>query len=120
MSAKILFKKVKCKGYLKKNCKTVLANDVDAHEEYNDAIKLSYGEGIYQNIYEFREKEFIGVVVGIYWIQSRRMYESVYDDNRNENYVITNGDLPIKVFKVYYANNKSRLVPFEFCDLLEE
>lgn len=120
MTEYALFKKVKCTKYLKKSkLKYVMANDTDKHEEDKYGIKLAYGESITQNLYEVKDKMFDGICVGLYWIGSERKYESVYDDSAEADYIKTDLIMPIKVAKVYYADNKSRLVPIQYFEVGE-
>ena len=119
---KLLFKNVICDGYMrKKETKHVYHSDVeDEYIETDDSITLNQGGSCQQDIYEFVEKEFEGICVGVFLKNTKREYidcsecENYYGyGTREEYYVRTNLTEPIPVAKVYYGNNKSRLVPIE-------
>ena len=117
----ILFKDVSCKAYLrKKKRKYCIPNDVDETVEEDDVIKLGFGARVEQNKFELIHDEFSGVCCGICKVYEKKEYNQDYCDEGGYDYIYTNDISPIKVAKVYYANNKSRLVPLEFVDLLEE
>ena len=109
-----IFDKVKCTAYLKKSCKQVLSNDIDETIENDAIIYLGSGASVTQDIYKVIEKEFTGVVVGIYLIYSKREYIENYIDERDMSVIESNVLEPIRVAKVYYGNNKSRLVPLKY------
>ncbi len=110
-----VFDKVECSAYLKKNCKSVSLNPInDKTIEKEYEILLGCGDSVKQNIYKIVEKEFIGICVGIYLIDSEREYIESYIDERDMSIVETNTSKPIRVAKVYYGNNKSRLVPLKY------
>ena len=122
----MLFNKVKCKAYLKKDLKYVYVNAEDKTIENEEEMYLGYGDSIIQSIYKLVEKEFEGIVVGIIKIVSKREYVECYFDETNSSGIITNSldkidkievalD-KIEVAKVYYGNNKSRLVPLEYLE----
>ena len=113
-----LFNKVKCKGYLKKEkIKYVYANIEDETIENKMGIYLGYGSSVTQNIYKLVEKEFEGIIVGIIKIISKREYVEYYSDETDSSRIITNSLDKIEVAKVYYGNNKSRLVPLEYLEV---
>lgn len=121
----ILLKKVKCKAYLTKNSNyiNVQANmsDERLEDKVNETILLEYGGTYVQDIYELKEKEFEGIVVGTFLINTRRRFEENYNDFQNKSEIMIEGIEPtIKVAKVYYGNNKSRLVPITKITLLED
>lgn len=110
-----IFDKVKCSAYLKKNCKSVSSNPMNDETIENEyEILLGYGDSVTQNIYKIVEKEFVGICVGIYLIDSEREYIENYIDERYMSVVETNTSKPIRVAKVYYGNNKSRIVPLKY------
>lgn len=120
----ILLKKVKCKAYLakNKNYKNVQANmeDERVEDKVNETILLEYGGTYIQDIYELKEKEFTGVVVGTFLINTRRYFEECYNDFQDKSEMIIEAIEPtIRVARVYYGNNKSRLVPITKLELLE-
>lgn len=113
-----LFSKVKCKAYLKKEkIKYVYANVEDETIENKMGIYLGYGDSVIQSIYKLVEKEFEGIIVGIIKIISKREYVECYFDETNSSRIITNSLDKIEVAKVYYGNNKSRLVPLEYLEV---
>ena len=126
-----LFNKVKCKAYLKKDLKYVYVNAEDKTIENEEEIYLGYGDSVIQSIYKLVEKEFEGIVVGIIKIVSKREYVECYFDETNSSEIITNSldkievakdkievaRDKIEVAKVYYGNNKSRLVPLEYLEV---
>lgn len=118
----ILYKKVNCEAYLKpKKRKYCISNDIDETIEEDDVIKLGCGDSVTQDKYEVAHKKFSGICCGIYKVYTRKEYIQDYDDEKRFDYVYTKDKEPVDVCKVYYANNKSRLVPLEFIsDLLEE
>lgn len=109
-----IFDKVKCDAYLKKSCKHVQSNDADETVENEDTIYLGSGDCVIQDIYKVIKKEFVGIIVGIYLIYSKREYVENYIDERDMSIINTNILKPIRVAKVYYGNNKSRLVPLKY------
>ena len=120
----MLFNKVKCKAYLKKDLKYVYVNAEDKTIENEEEMYLGYGDSVIQSIYKLVEKEFEGIVVGIIKIVSKREYVECYFDETNSSGIITNsldkievGLDKIEVAKVYYGNNKSRLVPLEYLEV---
>lgn len=115
---KLLFKNVICKGYLKKqNTKYVYYSNIDdEYIEDENTITLNQGGECVQNICKFVEKEFEGICVGILSKSIRRKYIDFVNDGdygREEQCVVTRLEKPIQVAKVYYGNNKSRLVPID-------
>lgn len=115
-----LFSKVKCKGYLKKDFKYVYPSGEDETIEDKKNIRLGYGKSVTQNIYKLIEKEFNGIVVGIMKKNSKRDFEEVYYCEYSSSEIITHPHNKIEVAKVYYENNRSRLVPLEYIENIEE
>lgn len=114
----LLFKNVICKGYLQKQKqKYVYHSDID--DEYIEdevSITLNQGGSCEQSICKFIEKEFEGICVGIFFKNVKREYIDYViegDYGQEGQSILTRLKNPIKVAKVYYANNKSRLVPFD-------
>ena len=121
MKQDLLFKKVKCKGYLSKNKNyiNVQANMEDERfeDETNKTILLEYGGTYIQDIYELKEKDFTGIVVATFLINTRRHFEENYNDFYNKSEIIIEAIGPTaRVAKVYFGNNKSRLVPMELIE----
>ena len=113
---KILFRNVICKGYLQKqDTKYVYHSNIDdEYIEDENSITLNQGGYCEQNIYKFVEKQFEGICVGIFSKNIKREYvDHVYDGDygREEQGILTQLKEPIQVAKVYYGNNKSKLVP---------
>lgn len=124
--------KVKCKGYIvkKKNIEYIYANKRHFKKDmgiFGDDIEEPkfYIEdlGEYtQKITEIKNKEFVGIVVGITSIATKYYYTQVEKDIFDPityGYVYTQLLDQVKVeksgyidcFKVYYAMGKSRFVP---------
>lgn len=118
---KLLFRNVICKGYLhKKETKYVYHSTIDDEYMEDDvSITLNQGGSCEQEIYKFIEKEFEGMCVGIFTIKTKREYVDCVNDvnyagyNREEPFIYTKLKKPIQVAKVFYSNNKSRLVPLD-------
>lgn len=118
---KLLFRNVICKGYLhKKETKYVYHSTIDDEYIEDDvSITLNQGGSCEQEIYKFIEKEFEGMCVGIFTIKTKREYVDCVNDvnyegyNREEQFIHTEIKEPIQVAKVFYSNNKSRLVPLD-------
>lgn len=87
--ADILFKKVKCKAYLKRQCKMVEPSNTDETIEDDYVIRLGFADNVEQDIYKTTHKNFIGICVGIYLICTKRMYEENYLDDFNKSTIIT-------------------------------
>lgn len=121
MKENILFKNVICKGYLKKQkTKYVYKSTIDDEYIEDDvSITLSQGGSCEQELYEFVEKEFEGVCVGVFYKNIKREYVDCVNDvnyegyNREEQFIHTKTKEPIQVAKVFYGNNKSKLVPID-------
>lgn len=121
MEQELLFKRVKCKGYLSKNKNYINVQasmeDERFEDKINKTILLEYGGTYMQDIYEIKEKDFTGIVVGIFLINTRRRFEENYNDFQNRSEIIIEAIKPtIRVAKVYFGNNKSRLVPMKLIE----
>lgn len=121
----LLFKKVKCKGYLSKNKNyiNVQANmeDERVEDKTDKTILLEYGGTYIQDIYELKEKEFSGIVVATFLINTRRHFEENYNGFQDKSEIIIEAIGPtIRVAKVYFGNNKSRLVPITKLQSIED
>ena len=111
----LLFKNVICKGFLKKKETKYVYNSTidDEYIEDDFSITLNQGGSCEQEIYEFVEKEFEGICVGIFTKNTRREYEDCVDDISGKQFILTEAKKPIKVAKVFYGNNKSKIVPID-------
>ena len=109
----LLFKNVMCKGYLQKNeTKYVYHSEIDDEYIEDDvSITLNQGGSCEQKIYKLVEKEFEGICVGIFTKNIKREYVDCVNDVNGKQFIYTNLKGPIQVAKVFYGNNKSRLVP---------
>jgi hypothetical protein len=112
---KLLFRNVICKGYLhKKETKYVYHSTIDDEYIEDDvSITLNQGGSCEQEIYKFIEKEFEGMCIGIFTIKTKREYVDCVNDTSGELFIHTELKEPIQVAKVFYSNNKSRLVPLD-------
>nr|DAY99278.1 MAG TPA: hypothetical protein [Caudoviricetes sp.] len=117
----LLFRNVICKGYLqRKETKHVYNSTIDDEYIEDDvSITLNQGGSCEQEIYEFVEKEFEGICVGIFTKKIKREYVDCVNDvnyegyNREEQFIHTELKEPIQVAKVFYGNNKSKIVPID-------
>lgn len=117
----LLFRNVICKGYLqRKETKHVYNSTIDDEYIEDDvSITLNQGGSCEQKIYEFIEKEFEGICVGIFTKNIKREYVDCVNDvnyegyNREEQFIHTELKEPIQVAKVFYGNNKSKIVPID-------
>lgn len=111
----LLFRNVMCKGYLhKKETKYVYCSTIDDEYIEDDvSITLNQGGSCEQEIYKFIEKEFEGICVGIFTKNIRREYVDCVNDVSEEQFIHTELKEPIQVAKVFYGNNKSKLVPID-------
>lgn len=117
----LLFRNVICEGYLKKKETKYVYNSTidDEYIEDDASITLNQGGSCEQEIYEFVEKEFEGICVGIFTKNTRREYVDCVNDvnyegyNREEQFIHTELNKPIQVAKVFYGNNKSKIVPID-------
>lgn len=121
---KLLFRNVMCKGYLQRQeTKHVYYSNIDdEYIEDESSITLNQGGSCEQNIFNFVEKEFEGICVGVFLKNIKREYIDCINDGdygRGEQFILTNLKGPIQVAKVYYANNKSRLVPIDKVKILQ-
>ena len=110
----LLFRRVVCKGYYKKKMTKYVHNSTidDEYIEDDVSITLNQGGSCEQEIYEFVEKEFEGICVGIFKKGTKREFvdELTIDDLPE---ITTKLKEPVEVVKVYYRNNKSRIVPID-------
>lgn len=111
----LLFKNVICKGYLSKKQTKYVYNSTTDDEYIEDdvSITLNQGGSCEQKIYEFVEKEFEGICVGIFIKNIKREYVDCVNDVNGEQFILTELKEPIQVVKVFYGNNKSKLVPID-------
>ena len=118
-----LGEKVKCYGYLKKTGANYITSFADglgnvrpsdlAYRTWEDHIKDKNRIEDYddQNRFELIEKEFEGVYVGTTTINLNLTCES-FDDSYTQGWR-TETNTPFKCARIYYADNKSRLVPLD-------
>ena len=112
----ILFKKVKCKGYIAK-CDNYIS--IEKYEFYcnNSGKEIAFEEGFRQDLKQIKEANFKGFCVGI-----TKQAMSIWLDVEYDHpyccppHIITEKQDYIYVARVYYANNKSRLVPIELIE----
>ena len=111
----LLFRNVICKGYLKrKETKHVYNSTIyDEYIEDDVSITLNQGGSCEQEIYEFVEKEFEGICVGIFTKNTRREYVDCVYDISGEQFIYTELKEPIQAAKVFFGNNKSKIVPID-------
>ncbi len=108
-----VFDKVKCTTYLSKNknYKCVYAYDENA---YDDMVYLEDGDYYEQDLFELKEKNFTGFIVGIFLIFTKIVLVDDFDDYTGKQFLHIEKKEPVRVAKVYYGNNKSRLVPLKY------
>lgn len=114
----LLFRNVICKGYLKKKETKYVYNSTidDEYIEDDVSITLNQGGSCEQEIYEFVEKEFEGICVGIFTKNTKREYVDCVNDSdygTEKQFILTQPKGAIQVAKIFYRNNKSRLVPLD-------
>ena len=83
------------------------AKDIDRIEDYDD-----------QNRYELIEKEFEGIYVGTTTVNLNLTCEE-FDDGYTQGFKIES-DTPFKCARIYYRDNKSRLVPLDRLEIMNE
>lgn len=115
---KLLFRNVMCKGYLQKQeTKEVLPSTIDDEYVINEnSITLEAGGNCEQQLYKFIEKKFEGICVGIFSKKMKREYVDCVNDSdygMGEKFIYTELKEPMQVAKVFFGNNKSRLVPLD-------
>ena len=118
--------KVKCFGYMKKTGADYIITDYDdfgkfrmsdlAYRNYKDKLNDENRIEDYddQNRYELIKKEFEGIYVGTTTVNLNLTCEYV-NDSYTEGWR-TETNTPFKCARIYYADNKSRLVPFDMMD----
>ena len=123
----ILFKKVKCNAYLKR---VYDGKFIDVSQDDFKATYVDYGnpDKVYtesecagaldflKTYYEFKEKEFTGLVVGIKDVTATAylVADTGYHYNGKEHIDVLKE--PKDIYKcaiVYYGNNRKRYVPLE-------
>lgn len=114
----LLFRNVICEGYLKKKETKYVYNSTidDEYIEDDVLITLNQGGSCEQELYKFIEKEFEGICVGIFTKNTQREYVDCVNDSdygTEKQFISTELKEPIQVAKVFYGNNKSRLVPID-------
>lgn len=118
--------RVKCFGYMKKTGANYITSFADglgnvrpsdlAYRTWEDHIKDENRIEDYddQNRFELIEKEFEGIYVGVTTVNLNLTCES-FDDSYTQGWK-TETNTPFKCAKIYYADNKSRLVPLDMID----
>lgn len=119
----LLFKKVKCKGYITK-CDRYISIDKNSDSEFycnsNDGKQMPFEEGFKQELKKIKKLKFEGFCVGV-TRQAMSIYLDVeYDHPYCKPYVVTEKQDYIDVARIYYANNKSRLVPVNLIEVEED
>lgn len=121
-----LGQRVKCYGYLKKTGANYITSFADglgnvmpsdlAYRTWEDHINDKNRIEDYddQNRFELIEKEFEGIYVGTTTINLNLTCES-FDDSYTQGWK-TETNTPFKCARIYYADNKSRLVPLDMID----
>lgn len=138
LDKKLFGRKVLCKGYLKEvKTKYVYANEEHFRKIVSDPIDeclrkdmLSLEDEMFirQKTKEVYKQSFTGVIVGAKEITTENVYEqaseAIYDpdslgyvDERYLDAVRVYGDKPVKCYVIFYANNKSRLVPINLVEV---
>ena len=125
-----LGQRVKCYGYLKKTNVNYIVTDTDdfghmrasdlAYRTWEDHDKDINRIEDYdsQNRYELMEKEFEGIYVGTTTVNLNLACEP-FDDGHTEGWRIAT-NTPFKCARIYYADNKSRLVPLDRLEIINE
>lgn len=125
-----LGQKVKCYGYLKKTGANYITSFADglgnvtpsdlAYRTWEDHIEDKNRIEDYddQNRFELIEKDFEGVYVGISTVNLNLTCES-FDDSYTQGWE-TETNTPFKCARIYYADNKSRLVPLDRLEIINE
>lgn len=105
-----MFSKVKCTKYLSKNknYKSVYAYDENA---FDDMVYLEDGDYYEQDLFELKDKEFTGFIVGTFLIYTKIVLTDAINDYTGKQFLHIEKKEPMRVARVYYGNNKSRLVP---------
>lgn len=118
--------KVKCSGYMKKTGANYITTDYDdfgrlknidlAYRNWEDKINDENRIEDYddQNRFELIKKDFEGIYVGITTVNLNLICES-FDDSYTQGWK-TETNTPFKCARIYYADNKSRLVPLDMVD----
>ena len=118
--------KVKCFGYMKKTGANYITTDYDdfgrlknidlAYRNWEDKIndKNRIEDFDDQNRFELIKKDFEGIYVGTTTVNLNLTCE-YFDDGYTQGWK-TETNTPFKCAKIYYADNKSRLVPLDMID----
>ena len=118
--------KVKCSAYMKKTGANYITTDIDdyGHVRASDLAYRNWEDHINdknriedyddQNRYKLIEKDFEGIYVGTTTVNLNLTCES-FDDSYTQGWR-TETNTPFKCARVYYRNNKSRLVPLDMID----
>ena len=118
--------KVKCFAYMKKTGANYITTDYDdfgrlrnidlAYRNWQDKINDENRIEDYddQNRFELIKKDFEGVYVGTTTVNLNLTCE-YFDDSYTQGWK-TETNTPFKCARIYYADNKSRLVPLDMID----
>ena len=118
--------KVKCSGYMKKTGANYITTDYDDfgrlknidlayrnwEDKINDENRIEDFDD--QNRFELIKKEFEGIYVGTTTVNLNLTCE-YFNDGYTEGWK-TETTTPFKCARIYYADNKSRLVPLDMID----
>lgn len=141
LDKKIFGRKAYCKGYLRRipikyvyaneeHLKKIALNYEDIEYLKEDMLSLENEDYIEQRTKELYEHDFEGIIVGAKEVSTMNYYEQascpVYDpaslgyvDEKFLDAIRVEKQGFVKCYVVFYANNKSRLVPVEMA-LVEE
>lgn len=135
-----MFRTVKCRAYMKKvndgryiqehkndgstsDYTYILGYDYEKHEDITKDVGEPEGAlDMLKTYYERTEKEFVGVVVGMKMVTVTGFIyaDTDYVHGREYTYVGKQPKDKVKCALVYYGCNKSRLVPIEDIEIVEE
>lgn len=132
-----LGQKVKCSGYLKKQRKRYCLPSFSQFENFSEEQKqiVMYADPIfievcdcveqenYKVIFCEENKEFEGIVVGIKKVNLFIYYacdthDDSFGDSKDYIYTFAKKENAISCYKVFYALGKSRLVPINMVEVI--
>lgn len=117
-----LGQKVRCYGYLKKVIPKKCVVKSDEKIESDNIIELKEEEFVEQNAYKVVKKGFFGYFVGTKKIAIKKNYncEKIGKDNVYHIEKFVRPEDIREVARIYYANNKSRLVPIKMLEVIND
>lgn len=134
-----MFRKVRCTAYLKRiKDGRFIEKDKDGNCTYVDTSRIENGncwseevpEGDYdgtrhflKTYYQYKEKKFIGIVVGMKMVilTGYLVVDTNYQfDGSEYTFVKSEPESEMKCALVYYGCNKSRYVPMDNLEIMEE